>query len=173
MKFFWLLKWCVLLIFVATPARCVPFSDISSEDVLPLHSSAGQVPTNSTCKTLLSLAQAMYDTGDNILKLTRAFYPPQGQGVSFLRVTYDFEDEKGDLDGCSVTYIWAKGGFLVIQPPTIFQMTSLLFNHKVSADLTLTLPFTCRHLINNGSNCFCNPLEADTLDVFTHQVGIL
>lgn len=143
MEYFWPLKWCVLLIFISTPTSFGDhIKDDSCDNNLMLEKSASAVPTNS-CNTLNSLAQALYETKDNILNLIRVFYPPNKPRVSFLRIEY----ETGDLDGCSVTYIWAKGGFLVVQPPKIFQMTSLLFNHigRNFDILKLRLPYDCRH----------------------------
>lgn len=133
--------------------------------------------SGNACDTLESLAQALYSTKHNILHLTSVFYPPRQPGVNFLQVMYSFENATGDLDGCDVTYIWAKGGFMLIQPPSVLQYTSLFFSHNVNPNyhLDLRLPNACRHLVtnngtNNGSECSCNQEEDDILDMLTHQV---
>jgi hypothetical protein len=107
---------------------------------------------SNSCRTLKSLAQALYDGEGNVLNLTLAFYPPQAPGVNFLHVSYDFEDSNGDVNGCTVKYIWAKGGFMLIQPPSILQYTSLLFSHNINKNyqLYLRLPFACRHLVTTS-----------------------
>ena len=155
---------CFLLIFSFQLLSC---SDIALASTISDNAA-------EACDSLISLGRSLYRTKDNILNLTRAFYPPHIPGIAFLRVTYQFENETKSLDGCSVTYVWAKGGFFVIQPPSVFQFTSLLFNHKErnSGTLALRLPSACRQLIlANGSQCSCNPQDGGALELLTHQVS--
>ena len=162
---FYSLFQCFLLVFSFQLARC---SDIALTSTI-----SGNTAEEGSCDTLFSLAQSLYNTKDNILSLARAFYPPHRPGVTFLRVTYQFENETKSLNGCSVTYVWVKGGFFVIQPPSVFQFTSLLFNHKdgKSETVFLRLPNACRQLIQaNGSQCSCNT-EDGALELLTHQVS--
>ena len=68
-----------------------------------------------------------------------------------------------------MTYVWALGGFLLEQPPTLLQFTSLLFSVPVSNvwNLELTLPYPCRALLpnyNDDGNCTCK-------DDLTHTAG--
>lgn len=137
---------------------------------------------SASCNTLNSLADALFHTRDNIFRLAQVFYPPRELSTTYLQVRYNFEnedgeieeDENGEISDCSVTYLWALGGFLLIQPPSIFQFTSLFFYQKSGKrnSVTLTLPHDCRHLVNvsnSGSGCMCNE-EENVLDILTHQV---
>ena len=185
MNYYFFFSCCVyglLTICRSTTASLIYSSYVDKNlDDLTSNSEEFEVPrfNTSTCDTLNSLAQALYDAKDNILKLTRAFYPPQRTGVSFLKVTYQFENGTGHLDGCDATYVWAKGGFLAVQPPSIFQFTSLFFSHNVSDDITLRLPWSCRHLVKyndsivNDSKCSCHAQSEDILFLLTHQVFTL
>ena len=131
----------------------------------------------NSCRTLKSIGQALYNGEGNILNLTRVFYPPRQAGANFLQVLYDFENDEGEVDGCNVTYIWAKGGFMLIQPPSILQYTSLFFSHNFNTKykVYLRLPSACRHLVMNtsmaDSECSCDREEDDLLDMLTHQVS--
>ena len=159
MEFLWLLKFSVCIFLHFRLVLCQDYPEV--------------IESNS-CNTLKSLGKNLYSTGESILSLMEIFYPPHRVGVSFLRVKYEFENETGGLDGCSVTYLWAVGGFLLYQPPTIFQFTSLLFNHKDtnSGNLTLRLPSICRQLVMvNDSKCSCE--AGEHLEVLTHQVSEL
>ena len=142
--------------------------------VLLAFSECSVASENVTCNSLRTLAQALIDNDQNLLNLTQVFYPTRHPPAKFLKVTYLFEDEMGlECDNCSVTYLWASGGFLLIQPISIFQFTSLLFNHKVGAkdSLVLTLPSPCRQLVlSSNEECACDDKNEDILDLFTHQV---
>ena len=131
------------------------------------------------CNSILSLAEALYSFPDNVLELTRVFYPPRQPPVQFLRITYLFN---GTVDGdneCNVTYFWAKGGFLLIQPPSVFRFTSLFFNfnENTNYDIQLQLPSTCIPLVydksSSSSHCSCHREDDGKLgflDMITHQV---
>ncbi len=148
---------------------------------LVVASSASDPDSNSSsCDTLKLLAKELYNTKRNVLNMTKIFFPPLQDAAKFLQVRYSFEDENGDVDNCNISYIWAEGGFLLIQPPWIFQFTSLFFNHIANNNydphLELTLPKACRHLVHvhNNSLCSCKKDtrdgDRDLLDVLTHQV---
>ena len=140
--------------------------------------SASTKAANTSCNSLRSLVQELYNTPGNLLNLNQVFYPPHQPTTSFVRVTYSFQNENDELDGCDVLYLWAKGGFLLIQPPSIFRFTSLLFNHGVNEkrNLNLILPNACRHLVErnnsttNSSECKCDAENEDLLDILTHKV---
>ena len=130
------------------------------------------------CPTRLSVLEiALYKTGNNLLELNRIFFPPNKQTSRFIRVVYSFQNEAGELDECDVSYIWAIGGFLLMQPPTIFQFTSLFFNYPNNdlEELRLQLPYECRPLIiTSSSNCSCFGDDTDLmLNVMTQQVSII
>ena len=83
------------------------------------------------CSTKKSvLLQALYNTSDNLYELERAFAPPQPGEISsrYIKIVYSFADLEGNYGDCTVKYIWAIGGFYLIQPPKIFTYTSLLFS---------------------------------------------
>ena len=149
--------------------------------VVSIDSAAAEILTDDDlpCDSILSLAQALYNISGNFLNLTRIFYPPRQPPVQFVRVKYTFEKNETDDSECDVTYLWAKGGFLLIQPPSVFRFTSLFFNfdENENYDLQLTLPSTCRHLVyinstSNNLNCSCHNQDEDLgiLDIVTHQV---
>ena len=127
------------------------------------------------CPTRLSVLEtALYQTGNNLLELNEIFYPPNKQTSRFIRVEYSFQNEIGGLNDCNVSYIWAIGGFLLMQPPTIFQFTSLFFNYPNNdlEKLRLQLPYQCRPLINtSSSNCKCFGDNTHMLNVMTQQVS--
>ncbi len=115
------------------------------------------------------LERALY-IPKNIQELKRVFYPPREPPSRFIKVTYKF-----DGHNCSVTYIWAIGGFLLMQPPKIFQLTSLYFSTSANnlTDLVIQLPSQCWPLVNiNGTedNCTCMSCDYNKLDILTQQV---
>ena len=130
------------------------------------------------CDTRLSVLEiALHETGSNLLELNRIFFPPNKQTLRFIRIVYSFQNEAGELDNCNISYIWAIGGFLLMQPPTIFQFTSLFFSYPNNdlTELRLQLPYECRPLIiTSSSNCSCFGDDTDLmLNIVTQQVSTL
>ena len=126
-------------------------------------------------KDITVLERALYSP-ENIKQLNRIFYPPRETTSRFIMVNYEFENTKNEFVdyNCNVTYIWAVGGFLLMQPPKIFQLTSLYFSTPANelTNVTLKLPRDCWHLAHNGSNnctCMC---ENNDLDIITQQVSV-
>ena len=112
------------------------------------------------------LAKALY-TPENKKELIRNFYPPRSSASRFIKVTYKFNGTD-----CNVTYIWAIGGFLLMQPPKIFQFTSLFFSTLANnlIDMVLELPRECFELVKgNDTNCTCEN-DGNVLDILTQQV---
>ena len=115
------------------------------------------------------LLQALFETGDNMFQLGSVFFPARQSTSRYIQVNYFFNGTN-----CNVTYYWALGAFLLVQPPTIFQFTSLLFrtpaNDLMSVDLTL--PRECLPLVDyNEDNDSCNCTSNDTfLTQLTEQV---
>ncbi len=134
----------------------------------------------STCDLLSQLECALYTTDSNERNLNRAFFPPRKATSRYITVKYRFREDddstSDDSSNCTVSYIWAIGGFLLIQPPTIFQMTSLLFSYPANdiENMNLTFPVECRKVINDtGDECSCNHKENQNLDILSQQVRIL
>ena len=127
----------------------------------------------------LVLLQALYNTSDNLYELERAFTSPQPGEISsrFIKITYSFANLDGKYDDCNVTYIWAIGGFYLIQPPQIFMFTSLLFSTPANSreNIALKLPYHCRKLINSiNDECTCYSAEdrrSEPMIVLTNQVS--
>ena len=127
--------------------------------------------SDKSCKSLSSLVEALYSTDNNLFQLASVFYPLRRSPAIYVTVTYQFVDEAGTLDDCKINYIWASSSFLLVQPPHVFQWTSLLFYHQSANeddDIILTLPAACRDLV---PDCSCNNQNEDNLLHFmTHQV---
>jgi hypothetical protein len=123
------------------------------------------------CATnLRTLEEALYESKSNLFELNRVFYPPSVPTTRVVRVNYTFGDE---LDACSnVSYIWAVGEFLFLQPPTLFQYTSLFFyypNYELTT-LSIQLPIECIWLINGtDGECSCKN-GSHMLNILTQQV---
>ena len=118
------------------------------------------------------LLRALFETGENLNELDRIFYPGEQLPSRFIEVEYTFITTTGD---CTVSYFWAAGGFLLIQPPKIFHFTSLLFSYPANdlEKLKLTLPKECADLINvTNGNCECREGEKEdsVLRRLTQQV---
>lgn len=119
------------------------------------------------------LLRALYQTGNNLDELNRVFYPAEQLPAKFITVNYYFNNT--GIGNCTVSYYWATGGFLLIQPPSIFQFSSLFFwfSDNPTDDsqvITLTLPEECKELISvEDGNCSCNPNHT-TLERLTQQV---
>ncbi len=130
------------------------------------------------CTTKLSvLEKALYETDSNERSLNAAFFPPRQETSRYIKVTYRFlmDDNDGFFDSCNVSYIWTIGGFLLIQPPSIFKFTSLLFSTPANDlnELTLTLPTQCRELAGIGDTCSCDSQynHSLNLDILSQQVS--
>ena len=129
------------------------------------------VVSGNDCDTDLSmLEQALFETGNNLFELNRVFYPPSLLTTRFIRVNYTFVNEETEADTCTnVTYIWAVGAVLFLQPP---QFNSLFFyypNNELET-LSLQLPIECIGLIN-GTDAVCScEHDSHMLDILTQQV---
>lgn len=143
--------------------------------VSPLLFASSQATDFTDCaENLATLEKSLYDTGFNLLQLQRTFVPASTLPARFTKVTYSFFNQNNQLDGCNVTYVWAIGGFLFFQPPTVFRLTSLHFYYPshIVQDFSLRLPYECRALVNiSGGNCSCDGDTHEILDILTQQVG--
>ncbi len=128
------------------------------------------------CATRLStLELALYQTEDNLFELNKIYFPPSSLTSKFIRVNYEFLDEQNELSGCNVTYIWAIGSYLFIQPPTVFMFNSLFFYYPNNGltILPLKLPSECIPLLSSEVNGECSCTNASAmLETLTQQVPI-
>jgi hypothetical protein len=140
--------------FVIAVAFLVHFTDASLTDSF------------TDCATDVTVLEKALYKPDNVLQLNKIFYPPREPPTRFIKVTYEFEGT-----GCSVNYFWAVGGFLLVQPPKIFQLTSLYFSSPANklTNLTIKLPAECQPLVQ-GDNCTCDHEDNTLLDILTQQV---
>ncbi len=128
------------------------------------------------------LENALYETEGNMVKMLDIFSPARKTSPSLVRVHYTFKEENGAISNCTVQYLWVEGGFIFVQPPTIFQLSSLFFYFKGFRDdneynLYLTLPFECRPLIMLDENVTCTCQETNSslylpLEKLTEQVRL-
>ena len=137
---------------------------------------AESAPEFADCsENIISLETALYANGQNVFGLSRVFFPPGSSPPRFVRVTYDFLSERGELGDCVVTYVWSTSGFLIFLPPVVFRWTSLNFFYPDNEldDLGIVLPYECRGLVNAsvsaGGNCSCGE-SSILLDALTQQV---
>jgi len=121
------------------------------------------------CTLLTELECALYTTDSNELRLNQAFFSPRESTSRYINVIYTFNNSE---PLCEVKFIWAIGGFLLIQPPQVFQLTSLFFSNPANSqdNLTITLPEECQSLVG-GDNCTCLGNEDNNLDILTQQVS--
>jgi hypothetical protein len=135
-----------------------------------LFSAAGSFDDCAT--NLGTLEEALYESGNNLYELNRVFYPPSEPTTRWIRVKYTFVDNDTD---CNVTYIWAVGKFLFLQPPALFTLTSLFFYYPNNelVTLSLQLPIECIDLITGiDGECSCMN-DSHMLDILTQQVRLL
>ena len=152
--------------------------------VVCLHCGLAASATNySDCPNKLSvLEQILFEYDNNELELNKAFFPPRQPTSRYIMVQYTFENFS-EPNPCTVNYTWSVGGFLLIQPPSLFQFSSLLFSVPVNDvySIELVLPNQCRPLVQNISSgkCSCSSntnstsvsMKKVTLDILTQQVS--
>ena len=139
---------------------------------VPTTASAVSTADFSRCANDLgALEEALFQTGSNLFELNRIFFPPSLLPTRFVRVEYSFMNPSNNQD-CNVTYIWAVGEVLFLQPPSLFKINSLFFyypNNELTT-LSLQLPIECIHLINGtDGQCTCRN-DSHMLDILTQQV---
>ena len=132
------------------------------------------VSANSCNSSLRALENHLYEGKFNQKELNKVFFPQMHPTARHVKVEYIFEGDETD-DECSVTYYWSIGGFLLIQPPSIFRFTSLHFSYPVTnlQTITLTLSEECRPLVYNSDTqkCSCKADGDTLLDILTHHVS--
>ena len=74
---------------------------------------------NNCNSPLRVLESHLYEGRFNRKELNRVFFPQIHPMPGHVKVEYKFEGN-GIEGGCSVTYHWSVGGFLLFQPPSVF-----------------------------------------------------
>ena len=147
-------------------------------------SKAAAADYSDCANNLITLENALYANGQNVLQLSRVFFPPGSDPPRFIQVNYQFLNETEELDGCESVYLWSDSTFLIFLPPVVFGWVSLNFFEVEDkfANLTIVLPKECRPLVEYESEeigmCTCDyryrvAEERLLMDAFTQQVYIL
>ena len=142
--------------------------------LLALPFTSDSLSNYDNCVTSRSvLLEALFEAG-NIEDIVEKFYPQNSRATRYIEVKYTFEKNESSDNICSVTYIWSKGEFLFVQSPKLFMFTSLLFSYPANDvdNVTLTLPYQCRGLVQTNPNetCNCKDSKSTQLGRITEQV---
>ena len=111
-----------------------------------------------------TLVKCLLGSDENVVNLSRAFYPPEMNPAEFIALTYHYANETtGEIDGME-TWFWAASGAYFLHPLHVFTYISLLFdkaepNFVQTAHVTLSL------------SCMGAPREHMIL--LTHRVRLL
>lgn len=92
---------------------------------------------------------------------------------------YSFRYVSTEDTGITETWLWTSVPIYLIQPPSVFQFTSLLFSHhhisNRTRDLTVHLPPACYNISAPSCHDSSNNmtfLNNQYLDVLTNQVSL-
>ena len=130
--------------------RPVYFSKVTTPDTGVFGISSTGTPYDDCTTNYATLEKALIETKDNKFKLLQAFYPNEKYDTIYVKdVEYHFlGKDENDSEIISKTWIWAESAFYLIQPPSVFQYTSLLFSYSIdevdNSPLSLYLPYQCR-----------------------------
>ena len=106
-------------------------------------------PGKDSCsECYLTMKKLLLGRDDNILNLSRAFFPPKSNIPEFVTVTYLFEDSRVDPQ----IWYWSHDSSYLFFQFTIFQYLSLFFGKPAqlfSQEVTLTLDTTCATASNS------------------------
>ena len=127
------------------------------------------------CTTNYSvLEKAVFQTGNNLFKLTTTFYPPDKDNPLYVNVAYKFLNASDTLflntSHNSVNYLWSSASLYLTIPPRVIRYLSLFFCYVEDdriVDLELELPGECGDLAQNPYSNASN-----FLFVITHRVII-
>ena len=120
---------------------------------------------NNCTTNFTVLERALVTTGSNRFNIITAFYPPRKARPVYVDVEYHYAESN-----VTEYWVWTTSPFYLIQPPSVFQFTSLLFSYPALSDqiqnLSLTLPQECQDVTFGNRTCNQNLM----LDMLTHQV---
>ena len=110
-----------------------------------------------------TLVKCLLGSDENVVNLSRAFYPPQTNPAEFIAVTYQYANETTDeLDGTE-TWFWAASGAYFLHPLHVFTYISLLFD-KPEPYFTQTAHVTLR--------ASCRGAQREHMILLTHRVRL-
>ena len=94
-----------------------------------------------------TLVKCLLGSDENVVNLSRAFYPPQTNPAVFVAVTYQYASEStGEVDGVE-RWFWAASGAYFLYPLHVFTYISILFDkpeHYFAQTAHITLKASCR-----------------------------
>ena len=128
---------------------------------------------NTSCANdIKTLEKVLLQTDNNVMQLQEAFYAPRQPQATFVTVHYTFQD--GSIT-CNKTWLWTSLEFYLIQPPSIFLLTSLFFTIPQDRITTanITFPNECRELVKWNENGTCNCTSNSMLDILTQRVSTI
>lgn len=132
----------VMLIFSSAVVHCTQLAD--SADFTFGGCKAGRDSCQECYQTLV---KCLLGSDENVVNLSRAFYPPQTNPAQFISVTYQYENETtGEVNGVE-TWFWASSGAYFLHPLHVFTYISLFFEkpeHYFAQTAHVTLKASCR-----------------------------
>lgn len=127
---------------------------------------------NTSCGIDFKMLEKQLLQTDNRIELLKAFYPPRQPQATFVTVYYTFLDADDNVM-CSKTWLWTSLEFYLIQPPSIFLLTSLFFTIPQDRVTTanIKLKDDCQELVTWNENGRCNCTNNSMLDILTQRVS--
>ena len=122
------------------------------------------IPGKESCsKCYLTMKQLLLGRDDNILNLSRAFFPPKSNIPEFVTVTYLFDNSSRDPQ----IWYWSHDSSYLFFQFTTFQYLSLFFGKPAqlfSQEVTLTLDNTCATASNSSFRLLTQRVRQIRLD---------
>ena len=134
----------VVLILSSAMVHCSQVDD--SADFVVGGCKAGRESCQECYQTLV---KCLLGSDENVVNLSRAFYPPETNPAEFVAVTYQYVNETTgvtELDGAE-TWFWAASGAYFLYPLHVFTYISILFDkpeHYFTQTTHVTLRASCR-----------------------------
>ena len=111
-----------------------------------------------------TVVKCLLGSDENVVNLSRAFYPPQTNPAEFIAVTYQYANETTGEVNETETWFWAASGAYFLHPLHVFSYISLLFDKPEpyfaqTAHVTLSLS--------------CMGAQREHMILLTHRVRLL
>ena len=152
----------ILFTVFSTLATCSQTHNRSESD--------SEVPVLTCANNLPLLESALLHTRDNQIELLKAFYQPRRPPATFVVVHYTFLDEEDHVI-CNKTWMWSSAVFYLIEPPTIFKLTSLFFATPYTTTANIIFTHKCRDLVTWNEDGTCTCKSNTPLDILTQRVS--